>query len=242
MNSLLEAIRYSDNKIRLKKVETDFFKYLDENLNHENAILSYPVINQLMYLYDSIFFDCYLVKNLEIAIDLSRRMTRSAGITKFNRRTRHFEIVFSIPLLLHTFKENKGRSFDVNGLPCSSPAQALMRVMEHELVHVLEFVLKGNSSCSKQDFRIIAWRLFGHTQTRHAITNENQAVIKKSEFPVGQKVSFEYEQVEYQGVIHRITKRATVMVPSVRGTYLNEAGKRFAKFYVPLSMLKKINE
>lgn len=242
MNSLLEAIRRSDNVSRLNKVQTDFYQFLTESLNHENAILSYPVINQLMYLYDSVFFDCYLVKNVQIALNLSRRMTRSAGITKFNRRSREFEIVFSIPLLLHTFNENKGKAFDVNGIMCSSPAQALMRVMEHELVHVLEFLLKGNSSCSQQDFRKIAWLLFGHTQTRHAITNQNQLIVKKSEFPIGQKVTFEYENVLYKGIIQRVTKRATVMVHSPKGHYIDDSGKRFAKFYVPLSMLKKINE
>lgn len=240
MQELIDIIKSEDNKTRLQKVQSAFHEYLKENLNHDNAILSFPVINQLLFLYDSIYFNKYLVKNSVIALDISRRMTRAAGLTKFNKKTKHFEIVFSVPLLLHAFKENEGRAFEVNGLLCNTPSEALMRVMEHELVHVLEFILKGNSSCSKRDFRVISYNLFGHTQTKHAISNEPISTVKKSDYKIGQTVSFEYDGHLYTGIINRITKRATVLVKSPKGIYKDEAGIRYAKYYVPLTLLKKI--
>ncbi len=238
-NQLLSAIERTDNLIRLKKVEQEFKSFLDQHLNHENAILSYPVLNQLLFLYDLHFFDKYLLKNTVISLDVSRRMTRAAGLTRHHKHTNEFDLVFSVPLLLHTFNENKGKAFEVNGLACNNPMQALMRVMEHELVHILEFVLKGNSSCSKSDFRVIAYRLFAHTQTRHAISNDI-VEIKKSDFKIGQKVNFEFEGKSYTGIINRITKRATVLIESSKGGFLMENGKRYLKYYVPLQLLKKV--
>jgi hypothetical protein len=168
-------------------------------------------------------------------------MTKAAGLTKYNRKTKNFELIFSIPLLLHAFNENQGKAFEVNGIMCNSPKEALMRVMEHEIVHVLEFIIKGNSSCSKKDFKNISYLLFGHTQTKHAITQEPVTPPEKYDFKIGQEVCFSFDGKNYTGIIHRITKRATVMVKSPKGIYTDKKGNFYAKFYVPLSMLKKVS-
>lgn len=56
----------------------------------------------------------------------------------------------------------------------------------------------------------------------------------------GSVVRFRFEGTEYVGTVNRITKRATVLVEDQRGTPFSD-GKRYLKFYVPLSMLQPVD-
>ena len=55
---------------------------------------------------------------------------------------------------------------------------------------------------------------------------------------VGDAVTFEFAGVPRAGVVNRIERRATVLVPSPDGTRYTD-GERYAKFYVPVAMLRK---
>jgi hypothetical protein len=55
---------------------------------------------------------------------------------------------------------------------------------------------------------------------------------------VGDRVSFAHEGSRRVGRVHRITKRATVLVEDTRGRSDSD-GRRYTTFYVPLPLLRK---
>ena len=57
----------------------------------------------------------------------------------------------------------------------------------------------------------------------------------------GDRVSFRIDQEHHTGVVKRITKRSTVLVEDSSGKRFSD-GKRYAKFYVPVGMLKPVEE
>ncbi len=56
---------------------------------------------------------------------------------------------------------------------------------------------------------------------------------------VGDRVAFTFDGARHVGVVNRITRRATVLVESSAGTPYSD-GKRYVKFYIPLTMLEKV--
>ena len=61
----------------------------------------------------------------------------------------------------------------VNGLLCRDRTEALQRVFEHELLHLLEMLIWARSSCSAARFRGLAWNYFGHTATKHDLITQD---------------------------------------------------------------------
>ena len=60
----------------------------------------------------------------------------------------------------------------------------------------------------------------------------------KITFEIGQTVKFEYKNKTYVGQISNINKRATIMVEDNKGSYRDKNGKRYTKWYVPLTKIK----
>jgi hypothetical protein len=200
-------------------------------------VLSAADIERLFLLYDEYYFDGYIRSYMgrNIRFRVSRRMTRSAGKTLFNAADRSCEITVSLPLISDAFRNGR-TEVKINGLPTRSRTEALMSVMEHELVHLLEFMLFGRSSCRGKRFRAIAFGLFGHRDIYHELCHSESPQVGYS-FRPGDRVIFRYRNVSRKGIISRITKRATVMVRHKRGTFSGPDGGRYVKYYVPLNML-----
>jgi hypothetical protein len=55
-------------------------------------------------------------------------------------------------------------------------------------------------------------------------------------FKAGQRVAFEFEGVRHEGILNRVTKRATVLVPDADGELMSD-GQRYRRYYVPLRLL-----
>ena len=53
----------------------------------------------------------------------------------------------------------------------------------------------------------------------------------------GDKVRFRVDGASYEGFVNRITKRATVLVEDDSSPLYSD-GKRYAKYYVPISQLE----
>jgi hypothetical protein len=56
---------------------------------------------------------------------------------------------------------------------------------------------------------------------------------------VGDLVRFNHEGRSYRGVVNRITRRASVLVPSPEGIAYSD-GRKYLRFYVPLESLEKV--
>ena len=231
---------------RLRTVRQQF---LDQStaIESENfSQISNADLCNLFAAYDRAYFAelCGRLTADKMSFRWSSRMTRSGGmtVTRRDRRTREpksYEIAISSHLLFKTFSGEQ-RTIRVNGLECRNRTDALMRVMEHELIHLVEILVWDNSSCSKPRFQTITRQLFGHTDYRHQLVTPREVAANQGLY-VGRKVRFAHDGHEYIGLINRITKRATVLVEATDGEpYSN--GKRYIKYYVPLRILQPVED
>ncbi len=210
-----------------------------------------PDLALLFDLYDTHFFGGRLrlllhAAGTPVSFAMSPRLTRSAGVTKrFHRHAArgaagpavHYEIALSTPLLFQTFQDVE-RTVRVNGVVCRDRLEATQRVFEHELVHLLEMAARARTSCAAEPFRATAWNLFAHSETGHDLITQRERAHAKFDLRVGDRVAFEFDGARHVGVLHRITRRATVLVEDPQGMPFSD-GKKYRKFYVPLAMLQK---
>ncbi len=195
-------------------------------------------LERMLALYDELFF-CGMLKRAlgKIEVSLSPRLTSAAGkficVCDKGNRIQHAEIRMSSDFLLRL---NAG-PFHLNGLDVSTPQEAFLVVFEHELCHALETVLYGRASHSKRFLRL-ANGLFGHTDIHHSLPTRSKDAAQMG-FSVGAHVHFSHAGKALKGVISYIGKEATVMVPNEEGDYMDECGRRFTKYRLPVSKLSK---
>ena len=150
---------------------------------------------------------------------------------------RQFELVLSSTLLFQTF-EDSDRPVEVTGRPCRDRLEAMQRVAEHELVHLVEMMIWNEGTCSENRFQSIARRYFGHTDYRHDLITQRERALMKFSIRLGDTVHFFHDGHQLTGRVNRITRRATILVPSKKGELFND-GRRYQRYYVPLENLTK---
>jgi len=214
-------------------------------------------LRRMTMLYDREFFDSQLLSLIgrdRLRFGFSSRMTRVAGklITHYPTRKRRvwpwskqktnddrrFEMVLSSTLLFQAFHD-VDRPIVVTGLRCQDRLEAMQRVCEHELVHLLEMYLWNDSSCSGPRFQSFAHRYFGHTEHRHDLITQSERAAKNFDIRVGSIVRFTREGKSVTGWVNRITRRATVLVDDPKGERFSD-GKRYVRYYVPLEKLELV--
>ena len=204
-------------------------------------------LRRLFDLYDDRFFqgECRrLIGSCPLSFRLSSRMTSAGGKTvreetflDHGKRRVKYEIVISSTLLYQTFYD-VDRTVIVTGVKCDNRFEALQRIFEHELVHLMEMVVWEDSSCSQARFQSIAKRFFGHLEHTHQLITPRERAVAKFNIRPGDPVAFVFEGRQLQGFVNRITKRATVLVESDSGRAYSD-GKRYEKYYVPVSILRR---
>ena len=147
-----------------------------------------------------------------------------------------FEIAIATTPLFDTFRLDGAAR--VGGLLCHNRLEALQRIMEHEMLHLGELLLFRDSNCSAKPFKNSAHNLFGHTESNHSLLTPKDVARKKLGIACGDEVTFSADGRHYRGFVNRITKRATVLVLDSAGIRYND-GKKYSKYYVPLTMLKR---
>jgi len=203
-------------------------------------------LRMMSELYDSMYFDssCIaLAKHYGMAFRWSGRMTRAGGkTTRTVRRGTtkrpaeiNYEITLSSSLLFQTFQDDQ-RPIKVCGQLCSNRLEAMQRIVEHEAIHLAEMLVWINSDCAAGRFQAITNRLFGHTEHRHELVTQRERAAKVYDIRVGSRVYFIHEGKPVEGVVNRITRRATVLVESSSGEIYNN-NKRYLKYYVPIAGL-----
>ncbi len=198
--------------------------------------------------YDKVFFAGKVARRLgttPLHFRLSRRLTSAAGKTTrrtFRRALRtpvvEYEISVSTTLLFQTFRD-VDRTVTASGVPCHDRVEALQRIFEHELIHLIEMLVWNDSSCAAQRFQSIAERFFGHREHTHQLITQRERAIAKFGLRVGDRVMFRFDGRHYEGVINRVTRRATVLVEDSQGDRYSD-GKQYAKFYIPLDILRPV--
>lgn len=198
-------------------------------------------------LYDEIFLKFWFKQNFKgkIKFILSRQLTRAAGNTRTKKnisQIRNEDMEFEVKISLnHLSNFNKiDRSKHVGGIEAHSVLDSLMLVFEHELCHVIEFIVLKSSSCRKKPFKNLIFQVFKHTESTHRLVGTDEVNAHDYGMKIGDSVKFLHRGKYIQGFIQKINKRATVMNPDVRGNYIDKSGKRYNKVYVPLDSLVKI--
>ncbi len=218
-------------------------KYIDA----ANFTTIHPADLEILFAeYDNVFFDEQIrtmLGSIPLHFGLSKRMTSSGGKTacyadrKDGRQW--YEISVATTILFGCFTEDDHRPISGSGIICRDRLDALQRIMEHEITHLIEMLLWDKSSCAKPRFHSITLRLFGHTENRHQLITPKERAIVKYGIKPGMTVRFRLDGVEHKGVVNRINKRATVLVED-RGGVRYSNGKHYAKFYVPVQMLEAV--
>ncbi|NIL97982.1 MAG: hypothetical protein GTO53_09535 [Planctomycetales bacterium] len=198
----------------------------------------------LFTFYDSRFFEGQIKESLgtvSLHFSLSKRMTKTGGKTVHcldkASGTQWYEIGVSTTLLFQCFTGDDHRPIRNSGIVCHDRLDALQRVMEHELVHLIEMLLWDKSSCAKPRFHSITLRFFGHTENKHQLITPKEKAIVKYGIKPGVKVRFRFDGVQHKGFVNRINKRATVLVEDRKGVRYSN-GKYYVKFYVPVQKLE----
>lgn len=210
-------------------------------------------VERLFHLYDETFFDGLFPRLLKqdevggLSFEVSRTMTSAGGKTKYRRRqvkapggvrtVTTYELAVSGPLLFQTFRA-EGEQATVVGLPCVDRLEALQRIVEHEMIHLLELLVWNDSSCAQKRFRELANNLFAHAASKHQLVTQYEIAQQEYGIKVGDAVTFVFEGVRRAGIVNRITKRVTVLVEDRKGRRYSN-GKHYLKFYVPLPLLER---
>ena len=195
--------------------------------------------------YDAAFFGGrikHALGKMPLTFGLSSRMTSAGGktLTVKNRLTgaRRHEISVSTAILFGCFQDDY-RPMSACGLVCRDRLDALQRVMEHEIVHLIEQIAWAKSSCAQQRFQSITRRFFGHLEHQHHLITPRERALVKFGIRAGVKVRFRFDGAEFTGVVNRVSKRATVLVEDPKGRkYTN--GKHYLKYYIPVQMLSTV--
>ena len=214
-------------------------------------------LRRMSMLYDREFFHSQLLAMIgrdRLRFGFSSRMTRVAGklVTHHPPRRRDFlpwkkpvatdgrkfEMILSSTLLFQAF-DDVDRPIVVTGIRCRDRIEAMQRVCEHELVHLLEMFFWNDSSCTGCRFQDIAQRYFGHTEHRHDLITQSERAAINFDVRVGSVVRFQHDGALLTGWVNRITRRATVLVADARGERFDD-GLRYVRFYVPLEKLELI--
>ncbi len=237
----------SQEIMRLRKLVAEQFQQETDTVSngHIRAFCDADV-QRLFRLYDKFFFhSCFQLNgSQDIRFHYNGRLTSSAGLTKAShprRKTNPFHWRYDVSIskpLLHSFR-SPAAGITVNGIAPATQLEAMQLVLEHELCHVIEFLSYGNSNCRAGRFRTLAMQLFGHTDVVHTL--RGTAPVQTA-FHIGETVCFLVKSASRSGIITRITKRATVMVPDRGGDYEDHIGRRYQKYYVPLTNLQKCKE
>ena len=243
----LPEIHYSQKEILAKtnKIYMNLLNYSERFSEGNFTEISVEDLKFLFEQYNKEFFSGLFEDLLnkeakcKLVFRLSSRMTKSGGSTSkiIKKDQTIYKISVSSYLLFQSFSDIK-RTIKISGITCKDRIEALQRIFEHELIHLLELLIKGDSSCSSDSFKILAKQIFLHTDNKHELITQEERAFLKFSIKVGDKVSFEYNTKKYIGIVDRITKRVTVLVKDKNNSkYANEEG--FLKFYIPISMLNK---
>lgn len=225
-------------------------EFLRESINIKSGVIhkiSEEDLKLLFKLYDKYFFSSYFANNFggNLKFSLSKKMSRSAGKTivprnigKLPEEKKKFEIRIGTSFLFQYYEINREKV--VGGIITKDSLHALFTVMEHEIIHFLEFYLFGNSSCKRDRFKKMANNIFGHKDVYHSLPTKGEINTSNLGFFPGDNITFVYKGKNIKGFIYKINKRAAVMVLNNKGNYVDKEGNRYSKYYVPMNLMKKI--
>lgn len=128
---------------------------------------------------------------------------------------------------------------DIDETRVYNTLDAALLVFEHELTHLIEKMKYGRTAHGAR-FKKLSAYYFGHDPSAavgHTLPTKSNSMrnVDGDEFAKGDRVCFQHSGIILEGIITRITKRASVKV-STPGKFNG------VLFYVPTAMLQKAKE
>ncbi|MGD0776180.1 MAG: SprT-like family protein [Candidatus Solibacter sp.] len=207
-----------------------------------NYTVIHPEDLELLFqAYDEHFFAGLCRRALDgrkLRFRLSPRMTKAGGTTaRFvtSAGETFYEIAVASSMLFEGFGQTD-RRISVCGLECENRLEALQRIFEHEMVHLVEQLCWQSSNCAAPRFQDIARRHFLHRAHTHKLITRRERAAQ-SGIRLGSRVTFLFEGRQLTGTVNRLTKRATVLVEDPEGEMFSD-GRRYRKYYVPILHLQ----
>ncbi|MBB3210025.1 hypothetical protein FHS27_005871 [Rhodopirellula rubra] len=246
------AIWIRQNQPSLEKIKSEQQRIHAEMLKLSRAIdrpnflkVGRDDLVRLIHLMDEAFFESRVLpvaKAEGLDFKFSSRMTSAAGklVTHYptgrKDAPRTFELILSSTLLFQTF-EDVDRPVTVTGRKCRDRLEAMQRVAEHEMTHLIEMLIWNTGNCSQPRFQGIAKSFFAHTDYQHDLITQRERAAAKFNIRVGDMVWFDNGGSKIVGRVNRITRRATVLVSDPKGERFSDGG-RYTRWYVPLEKLR----
>lgn len=257
LNNLQQLVQTQTlSRDRQQRLSEEIYQHVianSESITKPNFTSISPAdLGLLFQINDELFFNgmvgrcCEQKAERPLSFRLSTRMTDAGGTTTmFRAGTKRkpkfeYEIAIATTPLFGTFSKKAGaRPSVVGGLPCRDRVEALQRIMEHEMVHLIEMLIWDDSNCQARPFKQIVNRFFGHTESNHQLLRPKDIARQQLGIGVGDVVAFDHQGDQITGMINRITKRATILVADPNGTQYTD-GKSYQTYYVPLHRLRKV--
>jgi len=168
-------------------------------------------LEYLFGAYDERFFAGLSQRALEgrkIRFRLSPSMSKAGGKTaRFTSSTGEvsYEIAIAISMLFDGFGK-KDRRISVCGLECQNRLEALQRILDHEMVHLVEQLCWESSDCATARFQGIAKRFFLHRAHTHDLVTRRERAAE-SGIRVGSWVTFALEDTRLNSAVSLQEKR-----------------------------------
>lgn len=203
-------------------------------------------VHVLFTLYDHHFFQGNIRDGFagEISFSVSKRMYRTAGQVACSRNyifLEDEELTIKVTIA-SIFLENfylVEREKRVCGVLARTDHEALLLLLEHEICHVILFILRIWEGEHGLMYTTLSENVFGHTSIVHDLPATWEVTKALLDLQAGDKVSFDYKGKVVTGYIHAVVKRAVVLVPSLFGRYQDRDGTQYDKYYVHPSALRK---
>lgn len=199
-----------------------FFTADDVNGNHGVLEATYRLYDGL---HDGAFSAKLLKAKKRLTFAWNNRTVSAAG--RCHLRDYGYHIDFSTHILFSELTEDTAGRTSCNGVAAPDRLTALLLVMEHELVHMIQHLdadLWNNEHGAM--FQAVAQGLFGHTQYRHELTLAEKVTADGTlhRFALGDRVSFVRDGETVRGVVVQITHKNLKIRPDGASDGDDESG------------------
>ena len=165
---------YLEKIIDNKTIKENHLKIRKElKINIKNFKLDEFIIEKLFMIFDKIYFknliqDKLHNNNFDINFGISNKFKNIAGHCKYFDNK--IEIIFS-SFMIDKIYNDKFKSIEINGLLCYDIIDVLIKLMEHEITHLILFIYdnyKNNIKSGHNDqFKKLVYNMYRHTKITH---------------------------------------------------------------------------
>jgi hypothetical protein len=227
--------KYQANKVdNIQQKHAEALKRINARVKPTTAesALTVKHIEEIFKIIDDVFFNKQIEKllrsrGIELKFDVALRLTSTAGYFKKLSEKKHV-LVISVPIMKQLFSKDEKR-YALGGMQCTSKNECIYHVICHELIHFIASVECPELVTSQRGhngiFKQLIKNIFGHTNFTHSLNVDMDKKIRlldaiKTNFKIGDMVSFKYGKVIMRGQILSINTRVKIITSDKRMFYI----------------------